>query len=105
MKLDRDRISRYLLEITKNGKELKSLVETAALRADSLELKAAKYLLIELAEAVTHTLQHILAKHKGIAVSGYVDTIMKARREGIVSVQVFDRLKPFLDFRNSLVHR
>jgi uncharacterized protein YutE (UPF0331/DUF86 family) len=61
--------------------------------------------LIELAEAMSNTLQHVLAKQKGIAVSGYIDTIVKGRKEGIISEGLFQKLKPFLDFRNSLVHR
>jgi uncharacterized protein YutE (UPF0331/DUF86 family) len=46
-----------------------------------------------------------LAKENGIAVSGYIDTIVKAREHGLVSDELFERLKPFFDFRNSLVHR
>ena len=75
------------------------------MQLESIELKAAKYILIELAEAMSNTLQHILAKQKGIAVSGYIDTIVKGRKEGIISEGLFEKLKPFFDFRNSLVHR
>ena len=41
----------------------------------------------------------------GIAVSGDIDTIAKGRKEGIISEGLFQKLKPFFDFRNSLVHR
>ena len=54
---------------------------------------------------MSNTLQHILAKEKGIAVSGYIDTIVKGYNEGIISKELFQKLKPFFDFRNSLVHR
>jgi len=54
---------------------------------------------------MSNTLQHILAKQKGIAVSGYIDTIAKGYKEGIISEELFQKLKPFFDFRNSLVHR
>ena len=37
--------------------------------------QAAKYILIELAEAMSNTIQHFLARDKGIGVSGYVDAI------------------------------
>jgi len=61
--------------------------------------------LIELAEAMSNTIQHILAKEKGIAVSGYIDTIVKDHEHRIVSKELFEKLKPFFDFRNSLIHR
>ena len=67
MKLNRERINQYLIEITKSGSDLKKLIVENRLLPDSVELKAAKYILIELAEAISNTLQHILAKEKGIA--------------------------------------
>jgi len=105
MKVDRVRISRYLTEIQKSGSEIKNLVIQSHLSVESIELKAAKYMLIELAESIANTLQHILAKEKGIPVSGYIDTIVKGEKYGIISEDLYDKLKPFFDFRNSLVHR
>jgi uncharacterized protein YutE (UPF0331/DUF86 family) len=105
MRIDTNRLRQYLTEITRNSQELKKIVEQGALAPDSIGLKAAKYLLIELAEAMSNCLQHILAKQKGIAVSGYIDTIAKGHKEGILSEYLFRKLKPFFDFRNSLVHR
>jgi uncharacterized protein YutE (UPF0331/DUF86 family) len=105
MKIELSRVKGYLFEIRKSSTELKVLIEQNDLKPDSIALKAAKYLLIELAEAISNTLQHVLAKENGIAVSGYIDTIVKAREHGLVSDELFERLKPFFDFRNSLVHR
>jgi uncharacterized protein YutE (UPF0331/DUF86 family) len=81
------------------------MIDSKELLPGSIPLKAAKYILIELAEAMANTIQHILAKDKGIAVSGYIDTILKAYENGLVSEKLFQRLKPFFDFRNSLIHR
>jgi len=105
MRIDIKRLRQYLMEITQNSEELKKIVEQGALAPDSIGLKAAKYLLIELAEAMSNCLQHLLAKQKGTAVSGYIDTIAKGRKEGMISEELFEKLKPFFDFRNSLVHR
>ena len=105
MKIDTKRIRQYSTEITRNSQELKKIVEEGSLAPNSIELKAAKYLLIELAEAMSNCLQHLLARHRGLAVSGYVDTIAKGYKEGILSEELFKKLKPFFDFRNSLVHR
>jgi uncharacterized protein YutE (UPF0331/DUF86 family) len=84
---------------------LNQLIDQNELKAESLPLKAAKYLLIELAEAMSNTIQHILAKEKGVAVSGYIDSVVKAHQHGLISADMFQRLKPFFDFRNSLIHR
>jgi uncharacterized protein YutE (UPF0331/DUF86 family) len=105
MRIDPKRLRQYFTEITRNSQELKRIVEQGALAPDSIELKAAKYLLIELAEAMSNCLQHLLAKQRGIAVSGYIDTIAKGYKEGLLSEGLFKRLKPFFDFRNSLIHR
>ena len=103
--IDVIRLKRLLSEITRNSGELKRLIEENTLYPGSVPLKAAKYLLIELAEAMSNTIQHILAKEKGIAVSGYIDTIAKAHEHGVISEELFEKLKPFFDFRNSLIHR
>jgi uncharacterized protein YutE (UPF0331/DUF86 family) len=105
MKTDPIRIKSYFAEIRKNSSELNQLIAQNELRAESLPLKAAKYLLIELAEAMSNTIQHILAKEKGVAVSGYIDSVVKAHQHGLISADMFQRLKPFFDFRNSLIHR
>jgi len=105
MKVDSVRLKKYLADIVRSANELKKIIEQNSLEPGTIELKAAKYILIELAEAMSNTLQHVLAKQKGIAVSGYIDTIVKGRKEGIISEGLFKKLKPFLDFRNSLVHR
>jgi len=105
MKTDPIRIKSYFAEIRKNSLELNQLIAQNQLRAESLPLKAAKYLLIELAEAMSNTIQHILAKEKGVAVSGYIDSVVKAHQHGLISADMFQRLKPFFDFRNSLIHR
>ena len=105
MKVDSVRLKKYLADIVRSANELKKIIEQNFLEPGTIELKAAKYILIELVEAMSNTLQHILAKQKGIAVSGYIDTIVKGRKEGIISEGLFQKLKPFFDFRNSLVHR
>ena len=105
MSLDETRIKKYLQEITRGSEELKTLVRENQLKPGSVPLKAAKYLLIELAEGLSNVLQHILAKEKGVPVSGYLDSIVKGYEQGIISEGLFNKLKPFLEFRNTLIHR
>lgn len=105
MRSDRIRLKRYLTEITRNSRELNALIEKEELSPDSIEIKAAKYILIELAEGMSNTIQHILGKEEGVAVSGYIDALVKGYEYGLFCKKLFDTLKPFFDFRNSLVHR
>jgi len=105
VKLEPIRIKSYLSEIRRNSLALNQLIDQNELTPESVPLKAAKYILIELAEAMSNTIQHILAKEKGIAVSGYIDAVAKGYENGILSQDLFQRLKPFFDFRNSLIHR
>ena len=105
MSLDEHRLKKYLQEITRGAEDLKSLVRENSLLPGSVPLKAAKYLLIELAEGLANTLQHILAKEKGLPVSGYLDSLAKGFEQKIISEDLFNRMKPFLEFRNTLVHR
>lgn len=105
MKADPVRIRSYLTEIKRNSLALQRLIDQDELAPESIPLKAAKYILIELAEAMSNTIQHLLAKGMGIAVSGYIDAIVKAQDHGIISNDLFQRLKPFFNFRNSLIHR
>lgn len=104
MKADPIRVRMYLGEIRKSSIELNQLLDHNKLQPNSIPLKAAKYILIELAEAMSNTIQHLLAKDKGIAVSGYIDAISKASENGLISEKLFQKLKPFFDFRNSLIH-
>ena len=105
MKVDSGRMHKYIADIVRSANELKTIIAQNSLKPGSIELKAAKYLLIELAEAMSNSLQHLLAKQKGVAVSGYIDTIVKGRNEGVITENLFQKLKPFFEFRNSLVHR
>ena len=105
MRADPIRIKTYLTEIRRSGLDLKQIIQENELLPDSIALKASKYILIELAEAMSGTIQHILAKEMGVPVSGYIDTVVKGYENGILSKDLFQRLKPFFDFRNSLVHR
>jgi uncharacterized protein YutE (UPF0331/DUF86 family) len=108
MNVDIDKISRYLMEIKSRGYDLNRLLAGStdgALLNDPWKLKGLKYTLVEIAEAMANTLQHILAKNMGEPVTGYVETILRAGDKGILPPEIVRKLKPFFDFRNSLIHR
>lgn len=108
MKIDIEKIQRYLLEIKARHHEIKGLFLKSTDREildQPWVLKGIKYTLIEIAEAMANTLQHLLAKDMGEPVTGYVETIIRAGQTHILSESLSMKMKPFFDFRNSLIHR
>lgn len=86
-------------------KELLSRSSDAELLKDLWVLKGLKYSLVEIAEAMANILQHILAKERGEPVTGYVETVTRAGETNILPSELAKKIKPFFDFRNSLIHR
>lgn len=108
MKIDTEKIQRYLLEIRARQHEIKELLSRssdAELLKDLWVLKGLKYSLVEIAEAMANILQHILAKERGEPVTGYVETVIRAGETNILPGNLSKKIKPFFDFRNSLIHR
>ncbi len=108
MHIDQKRIKEYLYEIKRNSDELADLLKQYPddkILGDHIIIKAIKYILIETAEAMANTLQHIMAKEYGKPVTGYLDTLLAAKKEGLISDGVFSNLQPFFKFRHALVHR
>jgi uncharacterized protein YutE (UPF0331/DUF86 family) len=103
MKIDRLRIRKFLSEIQKDTVELEEFLKASL--DDKRTIKAIRYNLIEIIEAVANILQHILAKDKGSPSSGYLEIIEFAKKEKIISQSAYAMLKPFFEFRNTLVHR
>ncbi len=108
MRVDRERIQRYLVEILSNVRDIQDLFdqhEDEELLQNKHLMKSLKYSLVEVSEAISLVLQHILAKHFGVPVKGYIDSVRKASENNLISEGLASALKPFFDFRNSLVHR
>lgn len=108
MKIDIEKIQRYLLEIKTRHREIEELLLNKSdpeILKEPWILKGLKYSLIEIAEAMANTLQHILAKDMGEPVVGYVETIIRAGETNILPELLSKQIKPFFDFRNSLIHR
>ena len=108
MKIDTEKIQQYLLEIKARHHEIEDLLlktPDAEILKETWILKGLKYSLIEIAEAMANILQHILAKDMGEPVTGYIETIIRAGETGILPEPLSKKIKPFFDFRNSLIHR
>jgi uncharacterized protein YutE (UPF0331/DUF86 family) len=108
MKIDIEKIQQYLSEIKTRHREIEELLQKnsdSEILRETWVLKGLKYSLIEIAEAMANTLQHILAKDMGEPVVGYVETIIRAGETNILPESLSQKIKPFFDFRNSLIHR
>jgi uncharacterized protein YutE (UPF0331/DUF86 family) len=108
MSVDVERVNRYLLEIRSRHREISVLLRENTdekILQDAWMLKGLKYTLIEVAEAMANVLQHILAKDMGEPVTGYTETVIRAGELRILPDELSKKLKPFFDFRNSLIHR
>jgi len=108
MKIDREKLQNYLLDIQSRTKETEKLLEKYSnneILSDNWRVRGLKYLMVEIAEIMANTLTHILTRDRGESVSGYVETIIKSGEIGIISKALSDKLKPFFDFRNSIIHR
>lgn len=108
MEIDRKRITQYLYEIQANTEDLNSILNEFTdekLIENKRLLKSIKFSLVEIAEAISLIIQHILAKKYLTPVKGYIDTINKAYGKGIIDQDIYNSLKPSFDFRNTLIHR
>jgi len=108
MNIDKERLENYLIDIKKRNIEIEDLLKEYTdkqIVSDDWLIRGLKYLLIEIAEIMANTLIHIITKDKGESVTGYTETIIKSGEIGIISESTSAKLKPFFDFRNSLVHR
>jgi uncharacterized protein YutE (UPF0331/DUF86 family) len=108
MKIDIEKIQRYLQEIKARHREIDELMQKmtdAEILKEPWVVKGLKYSIIEIAEAMANTLQHILAKDMGEPVTGYVETIIRSGEMRILPERLSNKMKPFFDFRNSLIHR
>jgi len=108
MNIEKKRIAQCLHDILSNTRDIEILFKEH--RDDEIIcnkhlLKSLKYSLLEMSEAMSLVLQHILAKQHGVPVKGYIDTVKKAAAYNIIPQELSTSLKPFFDFRNALVHR
>ena len=106
--LDVKRLKRYCLTIQENIEDICYLLSEYSdqeLLGKRYLLKSLKYSLVEVAEAMANTLQHMLAKLKGEAAESYLEVVQKARRAELMDVELLERLLFFFKFRNLLIHR
>jgi uncharacterized protein YutE (UPF0331/DUF86 family) len=110
VKLDHDRLQKYLDEIAAETIDAERLLQQKNQKqidivGNPTVLKSLKYSSIVIAEAIASVLQHILAKKHNIVIDGYNSVFIKSRERQIISESLMARLQPFIQFRNMLVHQ
>jgi uncharacterized protein YutE (UPF0331/DUF86 family) len=107
VELDNSRIETFLDEIANESIIIKSALEKndEEIVQSPLILRGLKYSIVLISEAIANTLQHILAKKYHVSISGYTQCFEKAHIHNIISENLYKRLKPFISFRNMLVHQ
>ncbi len=108
LKIDTKRIHRYCLTIRKNIEDIHFILNTYSdqeLLQNRHLLKALKYSLIEIAEAIANILQHLLARLKGEASESYLELVEKTKRAKLIDPKLLSRLTFFFKFRSFLIHR
>ncbi len=84
MKLDHDRLQKYLDEIAAETIDVEGLFKQERQKqidivGNPTVLKSLKYSTIVIAEAIASILQHILAKKHNIVIDGYTAVFTKSR--------------------------
>ena len=107
VELDNKRIETYLDEIANESMIMKSALEKSdeEIVQSPLILRGLKYSIVLISEAIANALQHILAKKYYISITGYTQCFENAHQHSIISESLYKRLKPFVSFRNMLVHQ
>ena len=104
--LDRDKIYQYQAEIKEAREVLARIVseDVDQYLRDPFKIRAMKYTLIVLVEAISNLCRHILAKKAQTAVEEYMEAILKMKEAGLLSKSVADQLIPLTKLRHQLIH-
>ena len=111
MKLDYERLGKYLDEIAAETIDIEKIFDRKNKKGEDLVqqdpyiLKSLKYSTIVIAEAIASTLQHILAKKYNVVIDGYMAVFSRSKENRVISTKLLTRLQPFFRFRNMLVHQ
>ena len=71
---------------------------------DPLKIRAMKYTLIVLVEAICNLCRHILAKRTHKVVEEYMEVILKIHEKGMLSTEMMNQLIPLTKLRHQLIH-
>ena len=105
--IDRERVDRYLVEIRESLAVLKNITDGSSVEdfaGDQIKVRAMKYTLVVMVEAICNLFRHILAKRFHQVVEEYMETVIKIREKGVLSKAIAEKLIPLTKLRHQLIH-
>lgn len=104
--IDRNKVQSYRAEIKDSLNILREIVsgDITLFVRDPLKVRALKYSLIVMVEAICNLSRHMLAKISHVAVEEYMETIIKMGEKGFISEERTKRLVPLIKLRHQLIH-
>ena len=104
--LDKDKILHYQAEIKDAQSTLAEITSVGIdeFIRDPMKIKAMKYTMIVLVEAICNLCRHILAKKTHTVVEEYMEAILKMHEKGVLSEEIMRRLVPLTKLRHQLIH-
>ena len=104
--LDKDKVLHYRAEIKEAQNTLAEITSVGIDQfiCDPMKIKAMKYTMIVLVEAMSNLCRHILAKKTHTVVEEYMEAILKMHEKGILSEEIMKQLVPLTKLRHQLIH-
>lgn len=104
--LDKERMMQYEAEIKEAQNFLAEIIsgDINDFTHDSIKIRAMKYTLIVLVEAICNLCRHILAKKAHVVVEEYMEAILKMQEKGFLSDEIVGKLVPLTKLRHQLIH-
>ena len=104
--LDKERMMQYGAEIKEAQNVLAEIisVDINDFTRDAIKIRAMKYTLIVLVEAICNLCRHILAKKAHVVVEEYMEAILKMQERGFLSDEIVEKLVPLTKLRHQLIH-
>jgi uncharacterized protein YutE (UPF0331/DUF86 family) len=105
--IDKERAEQYLVEIKESLTVLKGITTGSSVEDfvnDPMKVRAMKYTIVVMVEAICNFFRHILAKRFREVVEEYIETVIKMREKGILSKEISEKLIPLTKLRHQLIH-
>ena len=104
--LDREKVIRFRAEIEDARQVLSEMTSGDAneFLRDPFKIRAMKYTLIVMVEAICNLCRHVLAKRVHTVVEEYMEAILKMQEKGFLPEELVNQLVPLTKLRNQLIH-
>jgi uncharacterized protein YutE (UPF0331/DUF86 family) len=104
--LDREKVIRFRAEVEDARQVLSEMTsgEANEFLRDPLKIRAMKYTLIVMVEAICNLCRHVLAKRAHTVVEEYMEAILKMQEKGFLPEELTNQLVPLTKLRNQLIH-